>query len=67
MTGCRSCSAWSRAFDGRFETYAGLLHPDDADSVLGRVGGDVEKTRYVVEHRVVWPDGVRAGSRTPAG
>jgi len=45
-------------FDGRFETYAGLLHPDDAGAVLERVEqAMLTKSRYVVEHRVVWPDG----------
>jgi PAS domain S-box-containing protein len=45
-------------FDGRFETYVGLLHPDDAEHVLEVVNEAVEaKSRYVVDHRVLWPDG----------
>ncbi len=45
-------------FDGSFETYAGLLHPDDAGSVLARVEeAMLARSRYVVEHRVVWADG----------
>lgn len=46
------------AFDGTFDGYVSLLHPDDAASVLEAVRAAVEtKSRYTVEHRVVWPDG----------
>jgi PAS domain S-box-containing protein len=45
-------------FDGTFEAYSSLLHPEDADDVLRVVDEAVEsKSRYVVEHRVLWPDG----------
>lgn len=45
-------------FDGTFDAYVSLLHPDDAPSVLETVQRALkEKTRYTVEHRVVWPDG----------
>src|SRR5438128_4410423 len=45
-------------FDGTFETYVSLLHPEDASTVLGAVDKAVEaKGSYVVDHRVVWPDG----------
>ncbi|MEO6652188.1 MAG: SpoIIE family protein phosphatase [Ilumatobacteraceae bacterium] len=45
-------------FDGRFETYVSLLHPDDRVEVLAHVDEAVrEKSTYRVEHRVVWPDG----------
>lgn len=46
------------AFDGSFDAYVSLLHPDDRDSVLRTVADAVEtKSVYRVEHRVVWPDG----------
>ena len=45
-------------FDGQFETWAGLLHPDDRAAVLAAVEQAVAtKQPYSVEHRVVWPDG----------
>ena len=45
-------------FDGTFDAYVQLLHPDDRESVLARVDRAVrEKTTYHVEHRVQWPDG----------
>ena len=45
-------------FDGTFDGYVSLLHPDDAASVLETVQHAVQnKSRYTVEHRVVWPDG----------
>jgi PAS domain S-box-containing protein len=45
-------------FDGTFETYVALLHPDDRDGVLRTVTDAVEaRSVYRVEHRVVWPDG----------
>ncbi len=45
-------------FDGTFETYQSLLHPDDRPAVLAKVQGAVAaKSDYDVEHRVVWPDG----------
>ena len=46
------------AFDGAFDTWVGMLHPDDRADVLRVVEAAVAtKTRYTVEHRVVWPDG----------
>ena len=45
-------------FDGSFDTYVSLLHPDDREGVLRSVAEAVEsKSIYRVEHRVVWPDG----------
>jgi PAS domain S-box-containing protein len=45
-------------FDGSFDAYVSLLHPDDRESVLRSVADAVEsKSVYRVEHRVVWPDG----------
>jgi PAS domain S-box-containing protein len=46
------------SFDGSFDTYVGMLHPDDREGVLAEVRRAVEgKSSYRVEHRVVWPDG----------
>jgi PAS domain S-box-containing protein len=45
-------------FDGTFDGYVTLLHPDDRDDVLRTVNEAVaEQRRYTVEHKVVWPDG----------
>ena len=45
-------------FDGTFESYVALLHPDDRDAVLARVDEAVrDRTTYRVEHRVRWRDG----------
>ena len=45
-------------FDGTYDAYVALLHPDDAAAVLERVQEAIRsKSAYVVEHRVVWPDG----------
>jgi PAS domain S-box-containing protein len=47
-----------RSFDGTWEGYVALLHPDDRDAVLHRVEVALaERSDYDVEHRVVWPDG----------
>src|SRR5438552_2379494 len=44
-------------FDGTFETYVSLLHPEDASTVLAAIEEAVDaKGSYVVDHRVVWPD-----------
>lgn len=45
-------------FDGAFETWVAMLHPDDRSDVLRAVDEAVAtKQRYTIEHRVVWPDG----------
>lgn len=45
-------------FDGTFETYVSLLHPDDREQTLAAVSQAVEnKSPYRVEHKVAWPDG----------
>ncbi|MBI2708847.1 MAG: SpoIIE family protein phosphatase [Actinobacteria bacterium] len=45
-------------FDGTYDAWVGLLHPDDRDEVLAELDRAVaEKRRYRVHHRVVWPDG----------
>lgn len=46
------------SFDGRFDTYVALLHPDDSAEVLASIDHAMrEKASYRVEHRVVWADG----------
>ena len=45
-------------FDGSFERFVSLLHPDDRDLVVGAIDDSLaRKSTYRVEHRVVWPDG----------
>ena len=45
-------------FDGRFESWVALIHPDDVDDTLATLERAVaEKSGYEVEHRVLWPDG----------
>jgi PAS domain S-box-containing protein len=45
-------------FDGTFEGYVALLHPDDREEVLATVAHAVaERGSYAIDHRVVWPDG----------
>ncbi len=45
-------------FDGTFDMYQSLLHPDERVAVLAKVQAAVAaKSDYDVEHRVVWPDG----------
>ena len=44
-------------FDGTFETWVSMLHPDDRSDVLRTLDEAVaSKQRYTIEHRVVWPD-----------
>jgi PAS domain S-box-containing protein len=46
------------AFDGSFDTYVSLLHPDDRDEVLRVIDDAVNaKSSYRIEHRVQWSDG----------
>lgn len=45
-------------FDGRYETYVELLHPDDREATIATVADAMDsKSPYEVSHRVVWPDG----------
>jgi PAS domain S-box-containing protein len=45
-------------FDGTFDTYVSLLHPDDREEVLQVVHQAVaSRSEYRIDHRVVWPDG----------
>jgi PAS domain S-box-containing protein len=45
-------------FDGSFETYTSMLHPDDRAAVLATVQDALDrKGAYRVEHRVVAPSG----------
>ena len=46
------------AYDGTFDAWAVLIHPDDRERVLSRVEQALhERAWYEVEFRVVWPDG----------
>ena len=45
-------------FDGTFDAWVSLLHPDDRESTLRELEEATrDKRSYVVQHRVVWPDG----------
>ena len=45
-------------FDGTFDAYVALLHPEDREMVLGVVEDAVARgAHYEMEHRVLWPDG----------
>jgi len=45
-------------FDGTFDAYVALLHPDDVVATLETVAEATRtKSSYVVDHRVIWPDG----------
>jgi two-component system cell cycle sensor histidine kinase/response regulator CckA len=45
-------------FDGTFETFAGLLHPDDRESALEVIAqAAAAGSDFSVYNRVVWPDG----------
>ena len=45
-------------FDGTFDTYLGLVHPDDRERLLSVIDQALSsRAPYEVEHRVVWPDG----------
>ena len=45
-------------FGGTYDDWVALLHPDDLDTVLSTVQGALAaRTGYVMDHRVVWPDG----------
>ena len=46
------------AFDGRFETWTSLIHPDDVPHTLATLDEAVATKRpYVFEHRIIRPDG----------
>ncbi|MFN8040166.1 MAG: SpoIIE family protein phosphatase [Acidimicrobiales bacterium] len=45
-------------FGGTYDDWMALLHPDDVEHVLATVRGAMEaRSGYVMDHRVVWPDG----------
>lgn len=45
-------------FPGTFDAWVATLHPDEVEHVLRTVNEAVaDRTRYAIEHRVVWPDG----------
>jgi len=49
----------SGQFDGKYETYMALIHPDDINGLQAAIGRSLEDENfdYVVEHRLVRPDG----------
>jgi len=54
-------------FDGSFDTYQSLLHPEDRPHLLEVVhAAPAAKSDYDVEHRCVWPDGTCTGCRVGA-
>ena len=45
-------------FDGTFERWVSLIHPDDVDETVATLERAVaNKSAYEVEHRVIWGDG----------
>ena len=45
-------------FDGTFEHWVSLIHPDDVDETVATLERAVtNKSAYEVEHRVIWGDG----------
>jgi PAS domain S-box-containing protein len=46
-------------FDGSYESYLRLIHPDDFDRVKQTIGGALsgETELYIIEHRIVLPGG----------
>jgi PAS domain S-box-containing protein len=47
-----------RSFEGTFESWRQVIHPDDVDRVLTTVQNTQEEgTEFQLEYRVVWPDG----------
>jgi PAS domain S-box-containing protein len=45
-------------FDGRYETYLSLIHPDDRDKSIATIQASIAGGgEHRVEHRVLWPDG----------
>jgi PAS domain S-box-containing protein len=46
------------SFEGTYEPYLGLLHPDDREASAATVREAIATgAPYTVDHRVVWPDG----------
>jgi PAS domain S-box-containing protein len=45
------------SFDGRLETFARLVHPDDLQNVLAAIERSrLQLTPFAEEYRVIWPD-----------
>ena len=45
-------------FDGTYDEWVALLHPDEVDEILAVVDTAVaRKSSYQMDHRVIWPDG----------
>ncbi len=46
------------SFDGTFDSFEAMIHPDDRGAVQEAVQEAVEKDRfYGITHRILWPDG----------
>jgi two-component system cell cycle sensor histidine kinase/response regulator CckA len=45
-------------FDGTFETFSAMIHPDDREATLAAIGKATQDgTDFAVDHRIVRPDG----------
>ncbi|MBK9927751.1 MAG: PAS domain-containing protein [Anaerolineales bacterium] len=46
-------------FDGKYDTYLSLVHPDDVSKVQKAIREALMEREYdyVIEHRLIWPDG----------
>ena len=45
-------------FDGKYESYLSLIHPDDLPGLQNAIENSVsqESASYLVEHRLIWPN-----------
>lgn len=45
-------------FDGKYETYLSLIHPDDLPGLQNAIENSLsqEGVNYLVEHRLIWPN-----------
>ena len=47
-----------KQFDGTYDAYLKLIHPDDKQSVIDAIENTIVKLKnYFVQHRVIFPDG----------
>ncbi|WP_455211765.1 PAS domain S-box protein [Kaarinaea lacus] len=45
-------------FGGSYEDYLQLIHPEDVEKVVNAINTALEnKSHYIIEHRVIWPNG----------
>lgn len=45
------------SYDGTFDTYLSLIHPDDRDRVVASIDASLEGGQHLIEHRFLRPDG----------